>query len=374
MEDVVEGEAHYLEHLVHGGRHRGGNHPAMKTFIHEHGIMNDNASTSQTLTEYYGRVWQKDARAFIKTLGEMVTNPELHEPAVEAERSIIRSEILRNQDRSRSIELYQKTIYPSRLDFIHHPAGTVESINCITANGLNNFHKRNYTKHRAALIIKGIIDLNAVSEWIIPFIERLPDGNPSDRVRKIQYEPERFGFRHVKDKRTQSIDLEFLNLGPASGLELLLLGMARYFLTSSEMGSVYEALRIKCGFAYQIRNVIKGWPLHASGIGTDGIDEESVDTVIEVFNSTMKNANLDTFNEELVIKYKRGFIMQHTNTFEEPVDIDTIIRFWLEDMLFSYDAKAIFSEIMKVTPQDLLEIHRKYWNPDRMLIIRTDPT
>jgi predicted Zn-dependent peptidase len=373
VDDTVEGEAHYLEHLTTAGRHRGGEHPAVKVFKNQFGLMDDNATTSQLVTKYYGHVWRKDARAFVEILGDLVTRPELHEAAVDAERPIIRSEIVGSQDDTRSRELYLGTIFPSRRDFFHDPAGTVESINRITSDGLKNFHKRVYTKHRAALVLKGMVDLRDVAEWIAPFVEQMPDGNRQDRIRKIQYEPEEFGFRHLKDKRTQSIELEFLNGGPAAGLELLTLNIARLFFTHSKIGSLYRALRHERGLVYGMSNIIKAWPLHLSGVGTEGIDEKDVDAVTETINSIMANADLGNFNEELVAWVKRDFVMHETDAFEDSVKISKIIDIWLQDMLLDFDMKSCISAVKQVTSKDLLEIHRKYWNPERMLVIRTDP-
>lgn len=373
MDDAVEGEAHYLEHLTIGGRHRGGRHSAMRAFKRQFGLMGDNATTSQMLTEYYGRVWRKDARTFVKILGDLVTQPELHEAAVEAERSVIRSEIVGKQDDVSSREQWLGTIFPSRRDFVHHPAGTVESIDHITADGLKNFHRRNYTKHRSALVIKGMVDLHEVAEWIAPFVERMPDGHREDRIRKIQYEPEAYGFRHLTDKRTQSIELEFINRGPAAGDELLLLNVARTFLTSHEFGSLYRALRHEHGFVYGMRSLVKGWPLHYSGIATEGIDKKDVDAVIETVHSIVSYADLSTFNEKLVDWVKRDFVMHETQEFEKSVKMDDIVFVWLQDKLLTYDRKSSINAVKQVTPSDLLEIHHQYWNPERMLVIRTDP-
>lgn len=374
MDDKVEGEAHFLEHLVHGGRHQGGFHPALRAFEEQVGLRDSNASTDTGATEYYGTTWRRSARQFIEILGEMVSAPQLTERAVELERSIIRSEILRRLSEQRANEAFLSTLFPSRRDLVHSTGGTPDSIEKITAEGLQRFHRESYTASRCALVVEGSGDIKEFAEWIAPFAARLPAGNHGDHKRGSQKELEQFGFRQLTSERAQSIELDFIGAGVEIGLEMLLFNMSRTFLMDPGYGILYRALRHERGLVYDIGSSATTGPFQYSSLDTSGMDAARVEEIIEVVQTTMRSVTLDTFDERRLEQMKRGALMTETMAMEGGIGYDLITRCWLRDQLLTMNPREMYRKVTLLTRADMLETHQRHWEPDRMLIIRTDPT
>jgi predicted Zn-dependent peptidase len=372
-DEKIHGEAHFLEHLIAGGRHRGGAHPRKKVFADQCGLKNSNASTSQISTSYYGRVWQKHAKEFIEILGEMISQPELHDAAVAAEVGVIESEIRRNLDKAHQRIKFLRNIYPSRLDICRDTAGTIESIREITAESLKVFHQRVYTTSRCALVTSGTLDLHEIALWISPFLEHIEVGCSTDMFCQVSNGPEVFGVRTISEKLARSYEVDLVNRGPQPGEETVLAYIKNQFFESYQFGKLVNELRHERGLVYSLSIQSYKWPMLASGINIDGISQDRVDEVLECTQSIMNGADLETFDVNHLEWIKRDVIMHETDNLEGFVSVDGMIDLWMLGRIRTHNPKQIMQTVEHLTPRDILEVHRKYWDPDHMLVIRTEP-
>ncbi len=158
--DVVtpDGVAHYLEHKMFDMPE--GN--VMQSFSRYGG--SPNAFTGYAMTAYYvesTECWRENLELLLR----FVSTPYFTEESVEKERGIIAQEIRMYEDSADS-KMYENLF--SAL-FAHHPirvpiAGTVESIQAITAETLTECHRAFYTPANMMLCVAGPVDPRAVAD------------------------------------------------------------------------------------------------------------------------------------------------------------------------------------------------------------------
>ena len=130
-----------------------------------------NAFTSYGLTAYYFSCTENFAPA-LRLLLEFVSTPYFTEESVEKERGIIAQEILMYADSADSVVMEEM----NRGLYRHHPirvpiAGTVESLQDITAQTLYDCHKAFYHPANMTLCVVGDVDAEevaAIAQEILP--------------------------------------------------------------------------------------------------------------------------------------------------------------------------------------------------------------
>ena len=159
------GVAHYLEHKMFDLPE--GN--AMQMFSQLGG--NPNAFTSYDITAYYVECTDR-VRENLALLLRFVTTPYFTQESVEKERGIIAQEIQMYEDSAGSC------VYESMFEaaYVHHPvryaiAGTVESIQDISAKTLYDCYEAFYTPSNMMLCVVGDVDPEMVLELAL---ETLP--------------------------------------------------------------------------------------------------------------------------------------------------------------------------------------------------------
>ena len=153
-----DGVAHYLEHKMFDMPYG----DAMSRFADYGG--NPNAFTSHTMTAYYFDCTERFEEN-LTTLLEFVSTPYFTQKSVEKERGIIAQEIRMYEDSAGS-RVYDDLF---RAMYEHHPirvpiAGTVDSIQEITADTLTQCHAAFYAPSNALLCVMGNVDADRVAE------------------------------------------------------------------------------------------------------------------------------------------------------------------------------------------------------------------
>ena len=175
-----QGVAHYLEHemfdLPEGN--------AMQAFAKYAGA--NNAFTSYTMTAYYVECTEHFEENF-DILLRMVTTGYFTEESVQKERGIIAQEIKMYDDSADSAVM--ENLF--RLMYQNHPvrnpiAGTVESIQDITAETLNLCHKTFYDPSNLIVCVIGDVDAHVVIDQVR---RRTPEGKP-EKIERCYGAPE----------------------------------------------------------------------------------------------------------------------------------------------------------------------------------------
>ncbi len=208
------GVAHYLEHRMFDlpGRDVMAEFAALG--------VNPNAFTSYDVTAYYFSCTDNFGPA-LELLLEFVSTPYFTEESVDKERGIIEQEILMYADSADSQVMEDL----NRNLFAHHPirqsiAGTVESIQAITAQTLADCHRAFYHPANMILCVVGDVDpeeVAATAERILPKERRevaVPDfgkAEPADAARPLT--------RRQMDVAMTTFQLGFKCPPPPKGVE-----------------------------------------------------------------------------------------------------------------------------------------------------------
>ena len=174
------GVAHYLEHKMFDlpGRDVTAEFAALGA--------SPNAFTSYAMTAYYFSCTENFTSA-LRLLLEFVSTPYFTEESVEKERGIIAQEILMYADSPDSVVMEEM----NRGLYRNHPirvpiAGTVESIQEITAETLYDCHRAFYHPANMVLCVVGDVDADevaAIAEEMLPKIKysvAVPDFGPAE--------------------------------------------------------------------------------------------------------------------------------------------------------------------------------------------------
>lgn len=372
-DDNLPGEAHFLEHLLYGGSHRGGLHPKIVELSEACGMQNAGADTGGTLTRYYAKCWSRHATELFRALLKVAYEPEISHEAVEKEIGVIKSEISRSQvRRDHAMRILQATV-PSHPELHHSPAGYIETVEQMSADRLMTAHRTRYTAHRSILVVTGSVPLLEIAERIWPCVERLPQGSRNDRIRKTINEPDEFGSKTVKHLGIQSLGMYVIGQGTETGTPRLLENIKNMFFSSFEHGILYRELRHKRSLVYNIEMGFAGWPATYSVLAIDGITEKNFDEVHAKIFSIMDATDLKTFEPKRLAWIKNDFLMHEMIEFEDRVNSMMLINLWEQDRLESDDPRASMQAVLDLTPEKLLEMHHAKWNTERALIIRSEP-
>ena len=347
---VPDGIAHFLEH---------------KMFEKEEGDVfqkfsergaSANAFTSFTRTAY---LFSATDNIFenTETLLDFVQQPYFTEKTVEKEKGIIGQEITMYDDQP-DWRLYFGAIenmyhnHPVKIDI----AGTIESIDQITAEHLYTCYNTFYHPSNMLLFVVGNVDPKEMMNFIeenqnkksfkeAPEIDRYFEEEPLDvavKEREIKMDVQQPKvYVGLKAKETNLSGEEMLKheLAVQIGLECLF-GRASEFYTD-----VYENGLIDESFAYDF-SLEKGF-----GFALVGSDSPDPDELVEKILHTVNHAN-KIFNEEAIERIKRkkiGFFLRALNSLEYIANQFT--RYKFNDMNL-FDAVPV---IEKITLEDVKE-------------------
>src|SRR5687768_12166627 len=148
------GMSHFLEHLLFKGTKR---RTARQITVAVEGVGGYlNAFTTEDHTAYYAKAGVEHFDRLCDVLGDMYVDSTFPETEIEREREVVREEILmyRDQPAQHAQELLTSTLWPK------HPlgrpiTGTVETISHLSADKIQEFHRRNYNAANTIVTVAG---------------------------------------------------------------------------------------------------------------------------------------------------------------------------------------------------------------------------
>ena len=343
---MPDGVAHYLEHKMFDLPE--GN--AMELFARMAG--SNNAFTSYTMTAYYVECTEHFEEN-LSILLRMVTTPYFTEESVEKERGIIAQEIKMYDDSDGNV--VQENLF--RAMYRHHPArvpiaGTVESIQDITAKTLYDCHRAFYDPSNLILCVVG--DVRA-EDVIAQALRETPaesvgiaarDYGPAEPMCVVQEKIEAqmevamptfaIGFKcEPADEGMEPLRMEFLGSMAAE----LLAGESSALYTR-----LYEQGLIDADFAIDYERMKGLALLEASG------DSEEPEAVLEAILEEAKRLSETGVDREQFRRLKKSMLgrrLRELDSFENTCY--RICAFYMDGVDY-YDYPAVFDT---VTPEDV---------------------
>lgn len=151
---VPNGTAHFLEHIVFRRTKRLKSKQIAKEFEKYGAIAN--AFTTKEYTSYFVTANSNNLKKVFNLLYEVVLDPEFNQNDIEKERKIIIDEIVSAEEDPEDLITDKIAAMQFPKQFISMPiAGSVDSVNEININNLNNFFEENYNPNNIIIAYAG---------------------------------------------------------------------------------------------------------------------------------------------------------------------------------------------------------------------------
>src|ERR1700691_33080 len=182
-DETHAGATHYLEHLLFKGTKR---RTALELSAEMDAVGGEmNAFTAKEYTCYYARVLDADLPLAIDVLSDMVTSSLITSKDVDAERGVVLEEIAMNEDDPADTvhEAFTTQLFGDTP--LGRPIlGTVDSINAITREQINEHYVARYTPPHLVIAAAGTLDhdlvVAEVSKAFAPVLPEFTGQSPAE--------------------------------------------------------------------------------------------------------------------------------------------------------------------------------------------------
>ncbi|HEY9076357.1 MAG TPA: pitrilysin family protein [Anaerolineaceae bacterium] len=333
-------------------------------------------SASVHSTPFGGRALAEDLPLLFTLLAEAVRQPVFPEDQVERLRGqILTSLAIRNQDTSERADLAFDEIV-----FANHPYGRPEdghpeTIQRITRDDLVAFHQQYYAPRGMVIVVVGAVSPEQVTEqaqqnlgdWqvLAPEPPVLPAILPlGESVRKHIFIP----------GKTQT-DLVIGCLGPRRNApEYLAASLGNNILGQfGMMGRIGEVVRERAGLAYHASTSLNSWITAGSWDVSAGVNPANLERAIQLIIEELRRFTREPVTLEELQDSQANFVGRLPLSLESNAGVAnallTLERFSLGlDYYREYPGR-----VQQVTPEAILEVARRYIDPDKLAIISAGP-
>ena len=257
-EDVRHaGATHYLEHLLFKGTKR---RTALEISAEMDAVGGEmNAFTTKEYTCYYARVLDADLPLAADVLSDMVTNSLITPQDVDAERNVVLEEIAMNEDDPTDTvhEAFAAHLFGDTP--LGRPVlGTVESINTITRDQIDEHYRAKYGPERLVVAAAGSLDHDDLVEQVRQSFGPVLQGEAEPAPPRLSGEYAQPGRGPGSGLRLVSRGIEQANL--VLGCEGLsrndgrryALGVLNAALGGGMSSRLFQEIREKRGLAYSV--------------------------------------------------------------------------------------------------------------------------
>ena len=210
---------------------------------------NNNASTSDDVTNYYEVIPSNYLETLLWAESDRLANLNVDQPNFTSERAVVEEEFRQSvlaQPYGRFYEEIQKrsfTTHPYKRTTI----GTIEDLETASLQDVINFHKTYYRTDNANLIVVGDFNQAQLDAWVDKYFGRIP--KPSGAIPRVtEVEPERTAEKRFVVKAPNvplpAVAITYL-APPAKSPDAPALTVAETILSNGESSRLYQELVYK---------------------------------------------------------------------------------------------------------------------------------
>jgi zinc protease len=335
---------------------------------------NNNASTSDDVTNYYEVIPSNYLETLLWAESDRLANLNVDEPNFQSERAVVEEEFRQSvlaQPYGRFYEEIQKrsfTTHPYKRTTI----GTIEDLDAASLSDVQQFFKTFYRTDNANLIIVGDFNQRQLENWVDKYFGRLKKSSGSiPRVTEV--EPERRAEKRYVVKAPNvplpAVAITYL-APPAKSKDAAALQIAETILSAGESSRLYQELVYKQQIAQE------------AGFSFD----DHVDTGLMYFTATLASGKTpETAEKSLLAELKKMQDAPPTSKELEKAKnslvADTIRRLETNQgkafaigqaIILKGSARAAndeINELQAVTAADVQRVMRKYFNDNNRVVI-----
>jgi len=367
-----KGISHFLEHMYFKGtKKRPSSLEIAETLDKVGGIYN--AFTSQEYTGYFAKVSREHFELALDWVSDIFLNSTLPEKEIEKERGVIIEEI--NMRKDHPMEhvqvLWQKLLYgdqPAGWDV----AGEIETVSKISRKDLLEYREAQYIAPNTIICLAGNFNEKEGINKVKKFFSKIKIGKSRGKPKVIekQEKPEILFEKRETDQTHVCLGVRGFNIFDERRYTQEILALILGGMMSSRL---FERIRTKLGIAYYIE--------------TDAFSDP--DTGYLVTRAGLSNEKLEEGISEILKEYRK--IRREGVSKSELKKAKDCLKGKINILLESSDAKAsffatqeilekriltpeqIFKKIDKVSQNDILELAREIFRPEKLNLALIGP-
>jgi len=368
----ISGISHFLEHMYFKGtKKRPSTIAITETLDKVGGIYN--AFTAEEYTGYFAKVAASHFDLSLDWVSDIFLNSTLPEKEVEKEKGVIVEEINMIYDNPIS---YVQTLWPKLL-YGDQPAGwdiagTKGSVSNINRELLVNYMKSQYVASNTIISVAGKIEENSVIKKIKKCFSKIKTTKPKKKAKILeeQEKPEALLRFRQTDQTHLCLGVRALNLFHPKRYVQELLAVILGGMMSSRL---FEEIRSKLGIAYYINTSSETNPDTGFLFTQAGLDNKNVEKGILTILKEYKKISqkMVSFSE---LKKAKDYLKGKTTLLLESSDAQASFyagQELLEKKILT--PKEIFAKINKVTQDDILEVAKEIFKPEKLNLALIGP-
>jgi len=368
----ISGISHFLEHMYFKGtKKRPSTIAITETLDKVGGIYN--AFTAEEYTGYFAKVAASHFDLSLDWVSDIFLNSTLPEKEVEKEKGVIVEEINMIYDNPIS---YVQTLWPKLL-YGDQPAGwdiagTKGSVSNINRELLVNYMKSQYVASNTIISVAGKIEENSVIKKIKKCFSKIKTTKPKKKAKILeeQEKPEALLRFRQTDQTHLCLGVRAFNLFHPKRYVQELLAVILGGMMSSRL---FEEIRSKLGIAYYINTSSETNPDTGFLFTQAGLDNKNVEKGILTILKEYKKISqkMVSFSE---LKKAKDYLKGKTTLLLESSDAQASFyagQELLEKKILT--PKEIFAKINKVTQDDILEVAKEIFKPEKLNLALIGP-
>ncbi len=375
--DNIRGISHYLEHNFFNGSDGLEKGEFFKT-VDRMGAYT-NAATGMAETNYFIKsnlLKETDFEEQMKIHASMLQTPKFAVEMLEKEKGIVNSEI--NMITSDPVNIAMnkmfKNLYNINTTSLDLIGGTTDNINNITRDDVVNYFNQNYYPANMTTVITGDVKPEEAIELISKYFtsEKQP---PKERYFEALTPIEKSVREDIISDKAQATTIMIGFNGPSGNnkedkLKLIALNMILSNLSSSRLETKLKDLNTSLFIDDEKVSSKKGAPRAIVVAGQT--TEENSEKVLKTFYQEIERIKVQPPTEEEMQIAKKQMNKVFSSVFETSGSTNNILGEVLMDS--NFDELTEFKDIVeKMTPQDLSEVAKKYYDLNKASITLVHP-
>jgi len=364
------GLAHAVEHMIFKGTKTRNEFEINKLCDETFGF--HNAMTNFPYAIYYGTTLSNDFEKGFDIYADILLNPTFPEDGFKEEMNIILEELKEWKDdiyQHCEDELLFNAFKERRIKNLI--IGTEESVNSITLNNIKDFYNEFYAPKNCVITVVSSLSyediLTVINKYFGSWEREFSFDNTAD------YEDNKVGeYTEVKSD-IQGAKIQYcFPIHSLSTAEIKALNLFNLSFGEGTSSILYDEIRTKNGFAYEIFSSIKnenGIKLFNIVLGTS---KENIDRAISLINSKIEEVKNNTgfFNADKISSLAKSFRLKRELRNERSIELTKMITTY-EIMYGDYDLmKEELADLENITEEDILRVINKVLVDPSIQVIR----
>lgn len=324
-------------------------------------------------TSFGGRSLAEDLPILLELLSDSLRRPVFPADHVERLRKqILTSLAIREQDTADMASLTFDEILFEGHPYANPEDGYSETIQNIRLEDLVSFHREHYGPNGMVVAIVGGIDPQAAIDQVIALFgdwqneHRPPEVNLPD-IRP----PAEIVRRHLSIDGKSQTDIVMGCLGPQrTSPDYLAASLGNNILGQfGMMGRIGDAVREKSGLAYHASASLNAWLAAGSWEVSAGVSPSNVERSIELIREEIRRFINEPVSREELEDSQSHYIGRLPLSLESNAGVaQAMLKMHRFNLGLDYYQRYP-DLVASLTPEDVLEVARRYLDPDRMVIV-----